>query len=221
MAMNFVSRMRLRHRVQEGLVGEIFGDDDVVALLDQVVRLHGDLVVLRHRADAGGRHVQRVGDLLARGLPGLRPGRPGERIGDDEGDFDLRLGVGRGDGAGEGGGGEPCMMSWASPFSSVCTPGFKQVGGVGHDAGVQGDDAQGGVLEFGHRAADEILQHGDPVAEIGGVEGRVEHAAIGQAAVQRDGRYPEVAQQEVEVARVEGGQALFGLARSGRSARRA
>ena len=65
-------------------------------------------------------------------------------------------------------------------------------------------------LHLGIGAAHEVAEDDDAIVEVAGVEGGVEDAAIGEAAVEDDGAHVHVAQQEIEVGRVEHRETLLG-----------
>ena len=67
------------------------------------------------------------------------------------------------------------------------------------------------VLHLSIGAAHEIPRNGDAIAEVARVESAIENAAVSHATVQHEPFATHVAQQEIEIGRIEGGQAFLGF----------
>jgi hypothetical protein len=61
------------------------------------------------------------------------------------------------------------------------------------------------------RSAYEIARDDHPVIVIVGIKGGVEYAAVREAAVKDDGFNAHIAQQKIQIRRIESRQAAFGL----------
>src|SRR3954451_4288808 len=67
---------------------------------------------------------------------------------------------------------------------SAAPPLLQEVGGVGHHAEMQRDHLERGILHILISAADEVAKDDHAIAQMAGVERRIENAAIGHATVQ-------------------------------------
>src|SRR6266581_3934651 len=96
-----------------------------------------------------------------------------------------------------------CSETWhALPQrvpKSAGAPLLQQVGGICHQAEMQRHHLQRGVLHILIGATYQVAQNDHAVAEIAGIERRIENAAIGHAAVQNHGADAHLTKQEIEV----------------------
>ena len=76
---------------------------------------------------------------------------------------------------------------------------------------MEGDHLQRGILHLRVRSADQILKNDDAIIPIAGVERGVEHAAVGEPAIEDDPAYTHVLEEEIEVGGIEHRQSLLGV----------
>ena len=99
--------------------------------------------------------------------------------------------------------------AWATAPRSP--PFGEKIGGVHHQAEMQRHHLQRRLFHLFVGSPDEIAQHDDAVIEVAGVEGGIEDAAVGEAAVEHHRAHIHVAEEEIEVGRIEGRQPLLGV----------
>src|SRR2546427_12774090 len=91
-------------------------------------------------------------------------------------------------------------LSWTPPLPR---PGAQEVGRVDDQPQVERHDPEGRLLHLRREPADQVAADQHPVVAVGGVEGGVQHAAVGEAPGEHDRAPPHVPQEEVEIRRGE------------------